>query len=717
MSWADIHSRQCGRCVRGAWQKSILKLTAIAAVGGIAVLPAQGDTFTWADPSGGSFHFASNWSPAGGPPDDDDIAAFSTEFGEISVLMNSDVTNQRLSVTASDVTLILFDLVDYTLTSPSSVGALSVGGVNHPTLTYRLAGDADVATVNLSNQDLIIAHFDSTPGNLRISGGTTSSALQLEDIGTVIVGREGNGEMSIGTGTSLNNQDTFIAALPGSSGTVHFNGTFQWENSGSFYVGGSTVGAGGTGVLNLNDGHLHVGGAMQVFSSGEVTIDGGSLEVMDDIAMVGGTLTVAGEDPATLTTALLHIRDNATVDFGHRNMDFSGSGPIEDLNFRSGTLRADVINLGSRNLSGDGVLDGDVISSGSISTAGITSSLTLGRLTSTTGVQISGELLIRESSSVTLRKAGFVNLGVVTSMSASAQLNAPNGVVVPGGSVVQGQGTINGRVVAQAGSVIEARTGDFLVGDPVSVAGFFSDGDLIVNDETVTLLDANEAVLGSLTTLGRSGATSITPGTLVADNGLLVEFGKNITGFGTIDTPNDAATPLTNNGSIAGHSDTEQITLNGYINGVGTMSNIIINGTLSPGFSPGVAHYSQHIAFGHQATLEIEIGGHSPGTEHDQLIFTNGTVTVDGSLNITLLNGFTPELGDTFDLFDFDEVTGQFDQILLPQLSHGMAFDTRSLLTTGQLSVIPEPGTVAMLAVGTLLVMTRRRSAGGPLWG
>lgn len=72
---------------------------------------------------------------------------------------------------------------------------------------------------------------------------------------------------------------------------------------------------------------------------------------------------------------------------------------------------------------------------------------------------------------------------------------------------------------------------------------------------------------------------------------------------------------------------------------------------------------------------------------YDQLDIS-GMLTADGTLNIgTGGSGFSADDGDVFDIFDFGSVTGAFDDILLPSLSGGLAWDTSNLLVTGELSV------------------------------
>ncbi len=164
----------------------------------------------------------------------------------------------------------------------------------------------------------------------------------------------------------------------------------------------------------------------------------------------------------------------------------------------------------------------------------------------------------------------------------------------------------------------------------------------MVDTNSVSLLDANEAVLGSQTTLGNGAAT----GSLTASNGLLVDFGNNVTGYGTINTPNLASKPFTMNGSIVGNSAANPITLTGYIKGVGTLTNVSIAGTYSPGFSPAAVTVGS-LSYAPTSTTLIEIGGTTPGTAHDQINHV-GSAALGGTLNVQLINSYTPTIGDSF---------------------------------------------------------------------
>src|SRR5262249_28250025 len=133
-------------------------------------------------------------------------------------------------------------------------------------------------------------------------------------------------------------------------------------------------------------------------------------------------------------------------------------------------------------------------------------------------------------------------------------------LIVPASGEFRVRGIQTVAITGAAGSTITA-TGDATLGNSSLVSGFYSNGNVAVGSNPAALADSNDAVLdsGALVTIG-SGAS---PGTLNAANGLTLDFGGNLTGFGTVSTPNDLAKPLVNNGHITGTSGAQQITLPG----------------------------------------------------------------------------------------------------------------------------------------------------------
>ena len=95
-----------------------------------------------------------------------------------------------------------------------------------------------------------------------------------------------------------------------------------------------------------------------------------------------------------------------------------------------------------------------------------------------------------------------------------------------------------------------------------------------------------------------------------------------------------------------------------------TQGDIVQYGVTSPGNSPGKIDHAGD--FAQLGTLIIEVGGTTagPGTGnvddgYDQLN-VSGQLTLDGEIQIKLLNGFTVSEGDTFDILTFGSLSGKF---------------------------------------------------------
>ena len=113
---------------------------------------------------------------------------------------------------------------------------------------------------------------------------------------------------------------------------------------------------------------------------------------------------------------------------------------------------------------------------------------------------------------------------------------------------------------------------------------------------------------------------------------------------------------------------------------------IIFKGDIRPGNSPATVEFENKVALGTGATLHIEVGGTLPGLQYDQVQVT-GSLSLDGTLAVSLINGFSPALGNTFDILDWMSRTGTFDTLQLPTLVGGLAWNASELYTNGVLSV------------------------------
>ena len=124
-------------------------------------------------------------------------------------------------------------------------------------------------------------------------------------------------------------------------------------------------------------------------------------------------------------------------------------------------------------------------------------------------------------------------------------------------------------------------------------------------------------------------------------------------------------------------------TLNGNGGVVGNVSN---GGVVAPGNSPGALTITGNYSQTSNGKLQIELGGITPGSAYDQLL-VNGNVSLNGTLDVALVNSFMPSVGNAFDILDWGTLGGTFSTLQLPSLTGGLTWNTSRLYTDGILSI------------------------------
>ncbi len=96
-------------------------------------------------------------------------------------------------------------------------------------------------------------------------------------------------------------------------------------------------------------------------------------------------------------------------------------------------------------------------------------------------------------------------------------------------------------------------------------------------------------------------------------------------------------------------------------------------------------------------------------TEFDQLI-VNGVARLDGKLSFQVVDGYTPQPGDTFEFLVADSIEGQFSEVVA-DLGSGLdvvlQYDDGRVIATVQ-QAIPEPGTAGLLGLSASVLLMRR---------
>ncbi len=119
---------------------------------------------------------------------------------------------------------------------------------------------------------------------------------------------------------------------------------------------------------------------------------------------------------------------------------------------------------------------------------------------------------------------------------------------------------------------------------------------------------------------------------------------------------------VTLNSSVATRTTFEN---SGVLSGVGTIridsgDGLFINsGTLSPGMSTGLLAFDSHFEQTSTGVLEIELAAH--GTANGDRLTITETASLDGALEVTLLDSYTPDWGDRWSILTYDSATGDLD--------------------------------------------------------
>ena len=393
-----------------------------------------------------------------------------------------------------------------------------------------------------------------------------------------------------------------------------------------------TVGAGGTAT---------VGDTLKVYGGGEVDLNGGTIDT-------GRLGTVEGL--WTWGSGALNITD-PTYEFV-----VGVGGPFGDTLSLPAAVTMTVagqttVDAGASLTSADYTGSGKVVNHGTITSTG---SVVLGDTSVLQAYSGAGDLVVG-SNDLTLKSKGFVQIGGTIDLTGGT-LSVPNGIAFDVAGYFTGHGTIDGRIAAAVDSTIEA-TGNLTLGDPNAYDGVYSDGVIDVGNNALTLLDADRAVLGSLTLIGNADPND---DAIHATNGLLIDFGKTLQGYGRV-TGQTMMNGMT-------HCEGSGIEFMSNVNGVGDFTGpVTYSGGYTPGFSPAAIDLDD-VTFTATNTLVLEIGGMAPGADHDQLN-ASGAVTYGGVLDLRLIGGFTPTIGQSFDLITTAGRTGHFDSVL--GVNHG----------------------------------------------
>jgi len=730
--------------------------TELSIDGGQSWLPALGESaefwltappieYSWTAMQGGMFSTFANWDPAGVPINSDQ-ARFDRVTGAYTVLFDQEEASANVFVDRGSPK---FDLQGHTYT----LGNYDSVYISSTTFLPRLT----ITNGTVQGWGITVAGWDQADrGELVVSTGGKWSGMYAP----LTIGQGGQGKVTIENGGVLENGHGWAADSEGSRANVLVTGFGSlWDCMGTYQFGLSgtaemVVADGGTARFGMLEMALYPGSQSTANVSGTGSLL--SITGWDDYGLVIGgegdaLVSVTGGGRLTSPNAGVMIGRDAG---GTGTLQVSGTGSRATL---GGSLTVGGSGIGYLNIEGGGVvtcaaayLDGEVYATvdGIGSAWNIASDLWVGSL----------EPVFGEVGSLTVTSGGKVNVGGYMQVSSVGTVELRDGkisagsVQVDSGGLVQIErgtfdvpgGFVNDGTIQMLSPLakITANTlmnNNFLGGRGNIVA------DLINGDEAIVVMEAGETLNFQGASHTNNGLISLLGGTLLMRGTL--QNNSTISGQGTIGvsggvtndwkitfsggesqflgdltnlpgatvrvTGGSTATfegDVHNDGLIWVRPDSIAVFLlmvhgTGNYDGGGTFW---MEGGFSPGDSPAAVSVSGDLAFGPDATLTMELGGLTVGTQYDQLNIS-GDLAADGTLAVKLLGGFTPQAGEEFDLLNFGSLDGAFDSISLPALASGLSWDTSGLYTSGMIGVVPEPATLVLLGLGAAGLVARRR--------
>ena len=529
-------------------------------------------------------------------------------------------------------------------------GDLIVGKLGQGTLTVDLGGDVTVG-------DNLFVGGD--PNNLNDNVVTiTNPGSSVMVANFFDVGKAGFGTLNITDGATVSSHKLTAGALPNSTGDITLNGT----DSSSTALG-TLIGEQGTGSLTISGGaHLESGR----FWAGQYDGSEGTVDIVGS----GSTLTVTfvNQIPVSLRIG------------GHDNFSFSGGTGTVTVSEGGTIIAARETRIGT-----------NATAVGSLTVTGPTSLADFndGGTDDATVVGYAGEgtLSILDGGRVESEVAMLGQLAGSPGASGTVEVGDGNALAnwnVAGSLYVGGSDTLAGGT----GLLNINSQGTVTVGDELKI---WDDGTVVLDNETATLsagtltrtagsqfdfLRGNLVLTGSgldVNPAGQlGGSVSIVPGqTLSTTGGGLVNDG-DLSVIGT--TVSFTGGPSVNNPGAEVNAINATLTFDGDLtnNGDVNLINSTVNGNLINGGTGSLAmigsnSFSDDLHSGAQDNLNVDISGPESG-EFDSLT-VGGEAALDGSLNVSLVSGFTPSAGDTFDILTAaGGVDGTFATENLPTL-------------------------------------------------
>jgi hypothetical protein len=591
-------------------------------------------------------------------------------------------------------------------------GGLVPGGTDDVTIaglvdvTASAPGNAALTLMNeagfeLAGGDLDVIGLFSNAGTTSVTGGKFEANFIANDISGDIRVSGANSELSVVV--EFNNAGTLTIEQLAHGATANLTNLNLFTLQSAATVDAETLVNDGGATSVVQNALTTLTVADNITNAGDFSVIDHAVVIAESFANYAGLMlddgTVSADSFLNAALGVIDLTGAATGFAIGGNVTNQG-----EFTVRSGA-HGDVVSIGNENklvVSGGGLLESISIlndPAASIVVTGLGSRLALtDNLQSSGSVEVDDAaaldaLSIGTSGDLTVRNGARIGTESILNMSGGKILVEHTGSEVVLGNNFENAGTVEVRDNASVTAGSYVNESDTTLSSTASLS-------------TTTLVNQAGAVLsvtGTNTTIDVTGVLE-TNGTLAITSGARVTAGVFEQGAGT--------TSL--DGGTLGSSDTGIVILGGLLEGSGALEGslyVFPGGTAAPGTSADMTtnwNVSGLAQLG--GTLLIDIEGLAGGAF--DTITASGAVSLGGVLDVKLLGGFEPLIGDTFDIVLGTSVAGAFATEILPVFD-GRTFDVVLGLDFVRLTVtaapIPIPAAAYLMLPALALLRARRK--------
>jgi len=579
--------------------------------------------------------------------------------------------------------------------STTGSGVIQVAGGNGSTLN-GLANDGNYQILSSGSTTLQGTINNTGKISLLSDGGRTdlyiSGTVTLTGKGSVVMANNPDNSISSATGndTLINQQTIQGEGTVGSSGlTVTNQGTVQANNASNPLVLVSAT---------TNTATLEASG-------------GGTLEIQSTVNNKGGTILAAKSSTVLLSTGTI---SGGTLKTSGRGSFQTDSGSLD------GTVNV-LTNAGLFTVANESTLnlEGTINNTGTIALDTTGGCLALLQPTTLTG---SGTVTMTANNCIYGSGNAFTNQSTI--QGAGTIGNSPMPITNDGTMVANQASPLNiepdsngftnkGTLAANSGSVLNINglfnnlSGTTLTGGTYALTGTLElqNANIVTNAASITLSGAsaqivdsntNNNALANLATTAANALLSLQGGQSLTTAASYANKGKTTVGAGSgltvAKTYSQSAGTTTVDGTLTAKKG---LTVRkGTLLGQGTVAAVVTsNAAITVGDStskPGILSITGTYTQGSAGVLNVSIGGKQVGSQYSQLAISNGS-DLNGTLNIKLINGYVPSIGDEFTILTSSALTGQFATVNGGSINSGEHFQVNYGSTSVTLQVVSGP--------------------------